>query len=298
MHQNPKITKEILYKIFISIASGLIGFWLSLHPFVFLLPPFKLNFMAGLVCPMIVSLKWGWRYGLLSATLGLGCQTMWLKGGWESIVTVTMFTFWIIWHGWCAERFRNIEKTRWSHYIVEIPFRIFNTIILYTIFGWLSQFNPAPWAPEITKSAVSMPLLNITAIEAAVNGYLVLLLSDALIIYGPLRKVFKLQEIKEQKRTNYIFSAAISIFCLFWVIDGVFSYYIFRDFSFSMFSRCRSSADPQPLRCAVVATYAWRTSATSPRSCMPATPMRSSPRQAPQKTTPCAISLSSSAAAM
>ncbi|OEU67356.1 MAG: hypothetical protein BBJ57_10510 [Desulfobacterales bacterium PC51MH44] len=236
MHQNPKITKEILYKIFISIASGLIGFWLSLHPFVFLLPPFKLNFMAGLVCPMIVSLNWGWRYGLLSATLGLGCQTMWLKGGWESVVTVTMFTFWIVWHGWCAERFRSTEKTKWRHYIVEIPFRIFNTIILYTIFGWLFQFNPAPWAPEITKSAVSMPFLNITAIEAAVNGYLVLLLSDVLIIYGPLRKVFKLKEIKGQKRSNYIFSAAISIFCLFWVIDGVFSYYIFRDFSFSMFA--------------------------------------------------------------
>ena len=94
--QDPNITKEISLKIFISIVSGVIGFWLSLHPFVFLLPPYDLKFIAGLVFPLVVSLEWGWRYGLLSAIIGLGAQVMWIKGGWESVVTYFLFVLWIM----------------------------------------------------------------------------------------------------------------------------------------------------------------------------------------------------------
>ena len=55
MYHDPKINKEILYKIFISIVLGLIGFCLNIHPFVFLLPHHEIQFMACLVCPMIIS---------------------------------------------------------------------------------------------------------------------------------------------------------------------------------------------------------------------------------------------------
>jgi len=236
MYHDPKINKEILYKIFISIVLGLIGFCLSLHPFVFLLPPYKISLMVGLVFPMIVSLKWGWRYGLLSAIFGLGFKTMWIKGGWESVVTVSMFILWIVWHGWCAKRSRNTGEKKWHHYLSEIPFRLFNTIILYTIFRWIFQFNPPPWAPEMAITAIPLTFVNLAAIEAAVNGYLILLLSDVLIIFGPIRKLFRLKEVKEQKRSNYFLGAAVLIGCFFWVIDGAFSL-ILRDFSNSITPR-------------------------------------------------------------
>ena len=106
----PDIAKEISIKIFIAIVSGVIGFWLSLHPFVFLLPPYEFKFVAGLVFPLIVSIEWGWRYGLVSAIFGLGAQVLWIKGGWESVVMYTMFTLWIVWHGWSAEKFRKTGK--------------------------------------------------------------------------------------------------------------------------------------------------------------------------------------------
>jgi len=228
MYQDVRINKELIHKISISIGCGLIGFCLNLHPFVFLLPHHQLIFMAGLVFPMIVSLHWGWRYGLLSATFGLGYQILWAKSGWES-AGATMLIFWIVWHGWCARKFRSTGETKWHRYIAEIPFRVFYTIVLYTIFQWIFQHDPPPSAPDITKAAVSVSLVNIRALEGAVNGYLVLLLSDVLIIFGPLRKLFKLKEIPEQKRANYLLGACFLIGCLFWVIDGVYSSYLLRD---------------------------------------------------------------------
>jgi len=188
------------------------------------------------VFPMIVSLKWGWRYGLLSAIFGLGFKTMWIKGGWESVVTVSMFILWIVWHGWCAKRSRNTGEKKWHHYLSEIPFRLFNTIILYTIFRWIFQFNPPPWAPEMAVTVIPLTFVNFTAVEAAVNGYLILLLSDVLIIFGPVRKLFRLKEVKEQRRSNYFLGAAVLIGCFFWVIDGAFSL-TFRDFSNSITPR-------------------------------------------------------------
>ncbi len=231
--QDPNITKEISLKIFISIVSGVIGFWLSLHPFVFLLPPYELKFIAGLVFPLVVSLEWGWRYGLLSAIIGLGAQVMWIKGGWESVVTYFLFVLWIVWHGWSAEKFRKTGKKIWHRYAVELPFRLFNTIILYTVYRWIFQLNPPPWAPEITQTSVSLQYLNYQALGAACNGYLVLLLSNVLILFGPLRKVLRRHEVIEQKRSNYLLGAAILIGCVFWVVDGAFSL-IFRDLPNSM----------------------------------------------------------------
>lgn len=232
MHEDLK-ESTIPYKFAISIASGLVGFFINFHPFFSSFPPYQFTFQVGLAFPLTVSMYWGWRYGLLSATLGLGCQTAWLTGGWEAIITVSMFTFWIIWHGWCAKKFKTTRKIWWYHYITEIPFRIFNTIILYTIFIWISQYNPAPWMPKITAS-VSIPSVNLKVIEAVINGYIVLLLSEALTFLGPIRKLYKLEEVKKQRISNYLMSAAILISCFFWVVDSVYYHFVFKHFSRSM----------------------------------------------------------------
>lgn len=234
MVQNPTTDKNTLYKTSISIAAGLIGFWLSFHPFTSSLPPYQFSFQVGLVFPMIISLQWGWVYGLLSATIGLGCQAMLFIGGWESVVTVLMLTVWIMWHGWCATKARKTRQSKWNSYVVEIPFRILNILILYTIFRWAFVLNPAPWASEITKTTVPVTFINYTAVETTINGYLILLLSDVLIIFGPVRKLFRLKTIHEQKRTNYILSAAIGVTCIYWFIDSVYYKYLLSHFSNAM----------------------------------------------------------------
>ena len=224
----PDIAKEISLKIFVAIVSGVIGFWLSLHPFVFLLPPYEFKFIAGLVFPLIVSIEWGWRYGLVSAIFGMGAQVLWIRGGWESVVMYALFTLWIVWHGWSAEKFRETGKKIWHRYAAELPFRLFDTIILYTVYRWTFQLPPPPWAPEIAQSSVSLQYVNYMVLGAVCNGYLILLLSNVLILFDPLRKVLRPSEIIEQKKSNYLLGTAILIGCVFWVVDGAFGL-IFRE---------------------------------------------------------------------
>jgi signal transduction histidine kinase len=158
---------------------------------------------------------------------------MWIEGGWISLVTVLMFILWIVWHGWCAKKFGNTGDKKWNPYLFEIPFRLFNTLILYAIFRWVFQFNPPVWASKMTVTSISLSFVNVTAIQAVINGYLILLLSDVLILFGPIRKIFGLKEITDQKRSNYLLGAAVLIFCVFWVIDGTFSL-ILQEVSYSM----------------------------------------------------------------
>ncbi len=151
---------------------------------------------------------------------------LWLPcSGWGSIVSVPPFTLWIVWHGWCADRQRK-KKMHWqNHFIMEIPFRIFNIIILYTLFIWACQFNPAPWAHS--TRAVSLEYVNFIVLKEIVNGYIVLLISHVLINLGKIRKVLKLEPTIDQTNTNYIISGFILIGLLFWVLDGFLSFFIF-----------------------------------------------------------------------
>jgi len=223
------IKKEIVFKIAISLIFGLIGFFVNFIPMNFHFPPFKATFLLGLVFPLIITLAWGWKYGLLSATLGLGCQTMWFlwlpHSGWGAFVSVPLFSLWIVWHGWCANR-KKRQYTPWlSPFIVEIPYRLFNTIMLYTLFSLACQFNPAPWAPS--TCAAPLIYINFIVMKEIVNAYLILLVTNVLLNLGGIRSFLKLEKRIEQIRIDYIISVFTLIGMIFWILDGFFSYFVF-----------------------------------------------------------------------
>lgn len=225
------MNREIIEKIIVSIVFGLIGFLLNFIPINYYFPPQKATFLFGLIFPMIITLAWGWKYGFLAATLGMGCQTMWFlwlsTSGWGSIISIPPFTLWVIWHGWCADQHRK-KKTQWSKlYLAEIPFRIFNIIILYTVFRFIFQFNPPPWAPEVSNTVVPLEYINFIVVKEIINAYLILIICDAVLNLGKVRTFFKLKKKSEQVKTNYISSVSIIFGILFWITDGFLSYLIF-----------------------------------------------------------------------
>ena len=58
--------KSTSYKIMVSITFGLLGFALNFFPvdFVFY-GSYRMSFLFGLIFPMLITLAWGWKYGLL-----------------------------------------------------------------------------------------------------------------------------------------------------------------------------------------------------------------------------------------
>lgn len=219
-----------LYKFFVSIAFGLLGFLVNFYPLNVLIPPNKASFVWGLVFPMLISVSWGWRYGLVSLLLGLGGQTMWFLwvpiNGWAPFVAIPLYNLWILWHGWCAQR----KGSRFfaNFYRAEIPFRIVGTVIHLTLFPWIFQFNPSPWAPLMTMTTAPPPFVNFVVIKQIIEGLMILLLADVLLSVGPIRKILLLEQ-KRKAQSGVILSGALLFGLIFWIISGVTDFFFYSE---------------------------------------------------------------------
>ncbi len=220
---------RITSKVIICLILGWIGFGINFQAVYFDFSPYQAGLIPGLVFPMIVSLAWGWRYGLLSATLGLGCQTGWFlkwpHGVWEPVITIPMLSLWIIWHGWCADRKKSGLSPAMNPYWVEIPFRFFHTLVLYTLLRWAMHVESSSGISH----DISMDYLHFSALAQSFNAYFVLLIADVVLNLGPVRKLFGLRQRPGQITTGYVISAALLFGLLFWVIDGLVDYFKFRE---------------------------------------------------------------------
>lgn len=215
------------YKLFISVAFGLAGFIINFFPVNFVIPPHKASFVMGLLFPMLISVSWGWKYGLISLTLGLGGQTMWFlwvpHNGWAPFVAIPVYNMWILWHGWCAGEKR--KKIFTNFYISEIPFRIFNIIIIYTLFTWSFRFNPSPWSPHLVITDPPDDFINFIVIKQLAEGIMILLLTDIFLSFHLFQKILLLKK-KRPGKTGHIISASILFGFLLWLLSG-FADYIF-----------------------------------------------------------------------
>ena len=195
----------IARKVAVSILFGLLGFAVNFYPIDFVFyGSYKMSFLIGLVFPMLITLAWGWRYGLLSALAG-GCQTMWILwmpgNGYGPFVSVPPFTLWIVWLGWFS---RTSYNSRYGIYIGELIFRIFNTALLYTVFRWIFTLNVPP-ANTVMPLAVTHSIV----FKEAVNGLFILFLAQTILHSNTVRRLFGLTDGKADPRHAYIYTNAI-----------------------------------------------------------------------------------------
>jgi hypothetical protein len=139
-----------IYKITVSLAFGLLGFFCNFYTIIFPFGGYTVAVLFGLLFPLLISLSWGWKYGLLAALAG-GCQTMWWlwgpSNGYAIFLVVPPFTFWVVWHGFFAGLRSKTKDHKWwlNMYILEIPFRILCSINLLVFGRWAVTHNPPPW---------------------------------------------------------------------------------------------------------------------------------------------------------
>ncbi|MCD4776618.1 MAG: PAS domain S-box protein [Candidatus Aegiribacteria sp.] len=195
--EKPYLVKSTSYKIMVSITFGLLGFALNFFPVDFIFySSYRMSFLFGLVFPMLITLAWGWKYGLLSALCG-GCQTMWILwlpgSGYGPLVSVPPFTLWIVWLGWFSRKGRNV-------YLGEVIFRVFNTLLLYTVFRLVFTFNSPPENIEMPFTVV-----NSIVFKEIVNGFLILSLARGLLYSKTIRKFFGLRDTRTDPRVYYVF---------------------------------------------------------------------------------------------
>ncbi len=200
------------YRPAVAVVFGLIGFGVNFLDMTLIeTQGLKINILAGLFFPLVIALAWGWRYGLVSALAG-GCQSMWwlwYGDGWGVLYSVPVFTAWIVWHGWWAERGRQAHPWYISSFIVEIPFRVVVELGFYTVFPLLVSLNPPPWDPGIIWSDVQAGWVHTVAVKHAVTGYILLLGAYAGLSLGPVRKFFGIPPVPGQRDAHAIYAGAV-----------------------------------------------------------------------------------------
>lgn len=220
--------KVNIYKISISILFGLLGFLINFHTIIFPFGEYTAAILFGLLFPILITISWGWKYGLLSALAG-GCQTMWWlwgpSNGYAILLVVPPFTLWVVWHGIFAELRRKQKTHKWwlSIYIAEIPFRILSSINLLTLSRWAIALNPPSWSwAANAPNTIPMHFSVFVTIKQAAVGFVVLLFADVILNNNQVRRFFKLKEYIDNRKTGYIISAFLLLGCLFWLLDSVF----------------------------------------------------------------------------
>ena len=221
--------KQLLYKIVLSIVFGLIGYFINSQSIVILPQPYRVCLMLGLLLPMIITQSWGWKYGLLSALAMAFLHAKWIfTEGYPALLTIPLFLIWIAWHGYCSEKRGVSNKVFWNQYIVELPYRIIQVILLYTLFRQLFELNSLIWDPNVKYSSIPISVINTIALIEVVNGYIVLLMSDLMLNIDTIRKVLKLKTIdRETVKASQIVGIAILFGCLYWILDAIIDYLIF-----------------------------------------------------------------------
>ena len=226
-------TSDKIYKIVVSTAFGLLGFFLNVHTIIFPVGEYTIAVLLGLIFPLLISLSWGWAYGLLSALAG-GCQSMWWlwgpSNGYAVFLIVPPFTLWVVWHGLFAEIRRGRKIPRWwlAPYAVEIPFRLICSINLLTTARWAIAANPPPWRwAAQAATAIPLQLSVFVAVKQAFVAFVLLLLADVILNIRWARLFFRLRHRPDDRDTGHIISIFLLFGCLFWLLDSIFSAFAF-----------------------------------------------------------------------
>lgn len=221
-----------MIRVAVSILLGWLGFYINLNPIVFqALPPHHLRFLLGQSLPLLLSMLWGWRYGLISATLGLAglySFVIYAENGWSLLAYFPFHIFWFVWHGYWAKRFD--EEGFWYHslYVVELPFSLAYTLMLLFIVPILTQFNPPFWNPQATETSIDYPVLIRIAVKTTINNYVLLAMVDILRHFHWVRAIF---ETKDQSKyltqpSKFIGYSLLAGF-IAWFMDGILEYIFF-----------------------------------------------------------------------
>ena len=218
------------YQVTVAIVFGLIGFCVNFLDIEFLKTiDFKISILLGVFFPLVIALAWGWRYGLLCALAG-GCQTMWwlwYGDGWGILYSVPVFTLWIVWHGWWADRRSDSSPWYMASFAVEIPFRIIGELGFLMLFPWLVSLNPPPWDPLLVQDHVSITWLQTVCIKHTVTAYVFLMVAYVILSLGPVRRFFGLPSRPAQTDTMAIYITAMLFGLILWVLDVLMNYFFF-----------------------------------------------------------------------
>jgi signal transduction histidine kinase len=209
-----------IYKCIVSIALGFAGFIGIFYSTRFDFNGFSINFPWSIILPMLVSLAWGVRYGIISITLSLIVLYPFILGsynGWASIVPSVSLCLWIIIHGIGGQKRLNTNKYYYNIYFLQFIYIVFRMLVYVIFFPVLIRFNPPFWNAA-AYTHVDMEIVLLFAVKGVIVESIFIAICDTLLLLPFIRRIFRLKSSKGAVYNTRVMAALVAFGLSFMLI--------------------------------------------------------------------------------
>lgn len=210
----------VVRKFWISVMLGAICLLLSPYGLVANFGVIRIEIPWALFLPILASMAYGWRYGLVAGLAGGAFFPflLWANNGYANLLTT--LTYLSIYALMGLPNDANFIKNIKNLYIRYLMSIIICISILYfdylILFGYLLSFNPAFWVSG-TINGIPSEILYGFVFKDSVNLILLTLITETLVQLVPIRKILGLAIAKSMLANNWIFFMTIISSILVWL---------------------------------------------------------------------------------
>ncbi len=215
-----KSSHSLQLKLIISIALGFISLLLSPYSIHTQLGVTRIDIPWSLLFPIIISISFGWRFGLLSAIAGAALFPflLWPENGFANFLTSFLYIFYFTSIGF-ANGTKDFKRGRYFFYRYLLIVSIFITLLSFSylfLFEKLLSLNHLYWTNN-TIIRIDYNILVFFLIKDSINILFLIVVADLLLRLPVIRRLFGLS-IDNTMRFNHkisYFSLLISILIWF-----------------------------------------------------------------------------------
>ena len=206
-------------KLLLSVISGVLCFSLSSFGIQITWETVTINLPWSILFPIIVSMVYGWRYGLIAGLSGgaLFPFYLWFNNGYPNLTTAILYLCFYILLGFTFNQ-RVLPQIKSPTLRISLVF-VLCIIVFYTyyklIFNYLLSLNPPFWNSSCINN-LSPEILNGFFIKDSLNFLAFSLISNTLIRVQFIRKFLGLNISSEMKNNGLIFLYSMLVALLVW----------------------------------------------------------------------------------
>ena len=219
-------------KILYSILLGIITLLLSPFSIETVLGQVHISIPWSLIIPLLISMAFGWRYGVIVGLCGgaLFPFILWPEDGWVNLVTVVINVSIYALFGAAADpkyikKISQIRLRFLSALCVSILLIVFYFVFL---FNPILSFNPAFWEPN-TINNIPSSILSAIALKDSINIAMLSIISLTFLRLPIVRKLLGVPSEVNLQANNLIFGLTILFSALIWLIFVTLSSVLFHN---------------------------------------------------------------------
>jgi PAS domain S-box-containing protein len=217
---NPVSILDVKKKLLIALLLGVCSFILAPYGIAITIDTVKIDIPWSLIFPFIITMAFGWQYGILSGLCGgaLFPFLLWPEDGWVNVSTTVMY---VLLYALVGLANGDTYATRLNSRILRIALAVGIYILLnffydVYLFSFILQYNPPFWKPDAVTS-IDQNIIYSFAFKDGINVIAVTLATETLLRLPVMRKALGLPLLASMHANHLIFGITLLVPILVWL---------------------------------------------------------------------------------